>query len=266
MSFNFNEVEPLLALAEKAARAGGTELLSRFGRLDPSKTTKKSQADYASEADLAAEHAIAACLTEGASRFGFLGEETGFRAGEVAERWVVDPLDGTSNFIWSIPYFAVSIALCDTQGEILGVVFDPLRDEMFTATRGGGARLNGRPLGELIPKEPADAMVSVSLPIPGQLKVISEGSYIKGLRQVMAQSAGMRRLGSAALDLAYIGAGRLDAFFEDGLSYYDIAAGKLVAKEAGARVSDFNGNEAFEGPVVAAAERLHAWMMMTFGG
>jgi myo-inositol-1(or 4)-monophosphatase len=258
-----SDVGRLLRVAETAARAGGVELLARFGKMDTTCISKKAHADYASEADLTAERAIATILADQAGGYGFLGEETGYRAGEEAEVWVVDPLDGTSNFIWTIPYFAVSIALCDAEGEVLGVVYDPLRDEIFTAIRGGGAWLNGTRLPALADKAPDDSMFSISLPVPGQLQVISEHQFLNGLKQVLAASAGIRRLGSAALDLAYVAAGRLDAYFEDGLSYYDLAAGKLVALEAGALVSKLDGEPAREGSVLAGRPGLHGWLRDT---
>ncbi len=264
MTKNDLDTPRLLLAAKRAARAGGAELVKRFGSLEDTDISKKGTADYASAADLAAESIIFSRLNEDAPGFGFLGEETGFTRGHHAQYWVVDPLDGTSNFIWGIPYFAVSIALCDDEGEILGVVYDPLREECFTAIRGHGARLDGMPLPGLMAKTPAEALCSVSLPVPGQLKVIDRAVLFNGLARLMAESAGVRRLGSAALDLAYVASGRLDAFFEDGLSYYDIAAGKLIAKENGIQVRQFSGEEAREGSVVAARPELYDWFHQCF--
>ncbi|SHN13745.1 inositol monophosphatase family protein [Roseibium suaedae] len=255
----------LLTLAEAAARAGGEALMSRFHALKEGEVSKKGQADYVSEADTAAEAAIAEVLRADGASFGFLGEETGFSAGTRPEMWVVDPLDGTSNFVWGIPYFAVSIALCDGEGEILGVVYDPVRGEMFSAICGQGVWLNGTPLPQLAAKPASEAMVSVSMPVPGQLKVIGKDRFFSGLQAAMDQTAGIRRLGSAALDLAYVGCGRLDGYFEDGLSYYDLAAGKLVALEAGALVTDVNGTPAREGSVYAGPPAMHQWLMERFG-
>ncbi|MEQ4512462.1 MAG: inositol monophosphatase family protein [Dickeya sp.] len=254
----------LLRVAKKAALAGGIELLKRFGKMNASGISKKAQANYASQADLAAERAIFNTLTEEAAGFGFLGEETGFQAGTRKEMWVVDPLDGTSNFIWGIPYFAVSIALCDDAGEILGVVYDPLREEYFTAIAGEGTYLNGQRVARLADKLPEESLCSLSLPIPGQLQVITQDQLFCGLTRIMAESAGVRRLGSAALDLAYVGIGRLDAYFEDGLSYYDIAAGKLIAQENGIRVSKFHGEKVREGSVLAARPSIYDWFRNAF--
>lgn len=180
-----------------------------------------------------------------------MGEETGTRKPDARRRWVVDPLDGTSNFIWGIPYFAVSIALCDDDGEILGVVLDPLRDEMFTAVRGQGARMNGKELTRLEEKKPEESIISLSMPIHGQLKSMDRTSFFRALDAITNETAGIRRLGSAALDLAYVGAGRLNGYFEDGLSHYDYAAGKIIAQEAGALVTSLNGG------VVRTA--VHCW-------
>lgn len=259
-----DEITTLLSLAETAARAGGAALMASFRALGAEEVRKKGQADYVSNADMAAETAIADVLVQARNGFGFLGEETGLSKGERPELWVVDPLDGTSNFVWGIPYFAVSIALCDDAGEILGVVFDPVRDEMFSAIRGRGAWIDGVPAARLAPKPPAEAMVSISMPVPGQLKITSPERFLEGLQATMDGTAGIRRLGSAALDLAYVGAGRLDGFFEDSLSYYDLAAGKLFALEAGACVSDGNGAPAREGAVFAGEATLHDWLLQTF--
>lgn len=254
-------LDDLMDLASSAALAGGEELIAHFGQMPREAVQRKSLGDYASMADLAAENAIATTLAKAGDGYGFLGEETGIRRAEAERRWVVDPLDGTSNFIWGIPYFAVSIALCDSQGELLGVVYDPLRKEMFTAIRGQGARLNGARLAPLQEKRPEEAMISLSMPVQGQLKVISRGAFFRALDQVTNKTAGVRRLGSAALDLAYVAAGRLDCYFEDGLSHYDYAAGKLLAQEAGARVTSLSGGAPQEGgSLLAGAAMIHGWL------
>jgi myo-inositol-1(or 4)-monophosphatase len=256
----------LLELASSAALAGGNELMVHFGRMPRSAIQQKSLGDYASKADLAAEKVIAAVLAKAGDAYGFVGEETGVQQAEAEHRWVVDPLDGTSNFIWGIPYFAVSIALCDERGEMLGVVYDPLRDEMFTAIRGKGARLNGRELAPLREKQPQEAIVSMSMPVRGQLKAISRGGFFRALDDITNETAGVRRLGSAALDLAYVAAGRLDGYFEDGLSHYDYAAGKLVAEEAGALVTSLSGDQPEEGgSLLAGTPLLHRWLASILG-
>lgn len=260
------DTHDLLRLAEAAARAGGDALMRSFRALSSREVQKKGQADYVSSADMEAERAIADVLACDRNGFGFLGEETGLSEGRRPEMWVVDPLDGTSNFVWGIPYFAVSIALCDQEGEVLGVVFDPVRNEMFSALRGGGAWLNGARAVPLAEKAPTEAMVSISMPVPGQLKIIGQEAFLRGLQTVMDGSAGIRRLGSAALDLANVGAGRLDGFFEDGLSYYDLAAGKLFALESGACVSNGKGGPAHEGAVFAGQIVIHDWLVETFIG
>ncbi len=240
-------LEDLMNLARLAAIAGSKELLAHFRTMSQTAVQRKALGDYASKADLAAETAIATILARAGDGIGFLGEETGTRHADAALRWVVDPLDGTSNFIWGIPYFAVSIALCDMDDEILGVVYDPLRDEMFTAVRGEGARLNGERLPQLRPKQPEDAIISMSMPVRGQLKVLNREAFFRGLDEAANATAGIRRLGSAALDLAYIAAGRLDGYFEDGLSHYDYAAGKLLAQESGAQVTSLSGSPPQDG-------------------
>lgn len=265
MTISSENIDALLQLVCTAATAGGEQLLARYGRMDAATISRKKHADYATEADLAAENAIADILRKSGPEYGFLGEETGQRQGTSALHWVVDPLDGTSNFIWGIPYFSVSIALCDAEGEILGVVLDPLRQEMFTACKGKGAYLNGRKLPTLDDKPACEAMISISMPIPGQLKVIPEQAFLTGVQNLLETAAGVRRLGSAALDLAYIAAGRLDGYFEDGLSYYDIAAGKLIAMESGAMVTDAFGSQPFEGSVIAGKPTVQHWLRDMFG-
>lgn len=252
----------LMQLASSAAFAGGAELKKHFGGMSSGNSVEqKALGDYASQADLAAEKAIAAVLAGAGDSFGFVGEETGARNADAKHRWVVDPLDGTSNFIWGIPYFAVSIALCDDEGELLGVVLDPLRDEMFTAVRGGSARLNGKELAQLEEKRPEEAIVSLSMPIKGQLKAIERTTFFQALDAIANETAGVRRLGSAALDLAYVAAGRLDGYFEDGLSHYDYAAGKLLAQETGALVTSLTGDIPVDGgSLLAATSSMHQWL------
>lgn len=258
-------LEELMQLASSAALAGGAELKAHFGDVSRNDVQRKALGDYASKADLAAEHAIAAVLARAGTNYGFVGEETGTHRSDSKQRWVVDPLDGTSNFIWGIPYFSVSIALCDDDGELLGVVLDPLRDEMFTAIRGCGAWLNGKKLARLSDKRPDEAIISLSMPIQGQLKAIERSTFFQSLDAITNETAGVRRLGSAALDLAYIGAGRLDGYFEDGLSHYDYAAGKLIAQEAGALVTSFTGGVPIDGgSLLAGTSSMLLWLKSKF--
>lgn len=253
--------DDLMDVARAAAFAGGEELLAYFGQMPRDYVQRKALGDYASKADLAAETAIASVLAKAGGEYGFLGEETGIKQPDAALRWVVDPLDGTSNFIWGIPYFAVSIALCDDDGEILGIVYDPLRREMFTAMRGKGAALNGARLAPLQKKQPQDAIISMSMPVRGQLRAITRKVFFQALDEATNETAGVRRLGSAALDLAYVAAGRLDGYFEDGLSYYDYAAGKLLAQENGALVTSVSGDIPKEGgSLLAGPALIHSWL------
>lgn len=258
-------LDELMQLALSAALAGGAELKTHFGAMSRDSVQRKALGDYASKADLAAEEAIAAVLARAGDRYGFVGEETGTRKPDARRRWVVDPLDGTSNFIWGIPYFAVSIALCDDEGEILGVVLDPLRDEMFTAVRGQGARMNGKELTRLEEKKPEESIISLSMPIHGQLKSMDRSSFFRALDTITNETAGIRRLGSAALDLAYVGAGRLNGYFEDGLSHYDYAAGKIIAQEAGALVTSLSGGVVKDGgSLLAGTSSIHQWLQSKF--
>lgn len=254
-------LDELMLLASSAALAGGAELRKQFGDVPRNSVQQKGLGDYASQADLAAEEAIAAVLGGAGDSFGFVGEETGARQTDAKYRWVVDPLDGTSNFLWGVPFFAVSIALCDDDGELLGVVLDPLRDEMFTAIRERGAQLNGKELNRLEEKRPEEAIVSLSMPIRGQLKAIERSRFFNALDAITNEAAGVRRLGSAALDLAYVAAGRLDGYFEDGLSHYDYAAGKLLAQETGALVTSLSGGVVEDGgSLLAGTLLMHQWL------
>lgn len=218
------------------------------------------------EADAAAEAAIYRVLETASSSLGFISEESGGRAGERPETWIVNPLDGTGNCASSIPYFATSIALCDAEGEILGVVFDPIHNEMFSAKRGEGAWLNDLPLPLLTPKAPEGAFLSISVAMPQHRRCVSEPQFLIGLHMAMKTAAALRRLGSTALDLAYVGCGRLDGYFEDGLSYYDLAAGKLFAQGAGATVTGLDGAIAREGLVIAGQSAIHGCLSKTFKG
>ncbi|MGN6305248.1 MAG: inositol monophosphatase family protein, partial [Mesorhizobium sp.] len=177
-------------------------------------------------------------------------------------RWIVDPLDGTTNFLHGIPIFSVSIAL-ERQGQIVaGVVYNPAMDELYTAERGGGAFLNDRRLRVAARTKLSDAVIGCGVPHLGRGR---HGNFLIELRNVMAEVSGVRRLGSAALDLAYVAAGRMDGFWEDGLSAWDIAAGMLLIREAGGFVSDLNGGQTMleKGALVAGNEAIHRALLKT---
>jgi myo-inositol-1(or 4)-monophosphatase len=211
----------------------------------------KGPSDFVSQADLKAEKIVRDELMKARPTYGFLGEEGGEEIGtDGAHRWIVDPLDGTTNFLHGIPQFAVSVALERNREIVAGVIFNPATDELFTAERGGGAFLNDRRLRVAARRTLPDCVIGCGVPHLGRS---NHGKFLVELRHVMGEVAGMRRFGAAALDLAYVAAGRLDGFWETDLSPWDVAAGLVLIREAGGFVSDMNGStEIFESRNVVA--------------
>jgi len=239
-----------LALAERAARAAGAVLLERFGGPAEGLDVKSSATDPVSDADREAERAIRALLEAERPGDGIVGEEEGSRQTRGNGRqWVVDPLDGTVNFLYGIPQWCVSIALEDERGTLAGVVLDPVRDELFDATRDGGARLNAAALRVREPAELARALVATGF----GYQEGHRAEQAEVVRRVLPRVRDVRRAGSAALDLAWVAAGRLDGFYERGLHHWDWAAGRLLVTEAGGEVRELPG-EPFG--LVAAAPSL----------
>ncbi len=244
----------MIDLAVRAARAAGAiQLRSR-----PGTARHKGTVDLVTEVDLACEAAIRAILTEGAPGVPVLGEEEG--GADVPTRWVVDPLDGTTNFVHGFPYWCVSVALeVDGRGEV-AAVYDPSRDELFTAQRGRGAWLDGEPMRVSACEGIANALVGTGFPYDRQERA---HVYLAEVEAVMRRSQGIRRAGAAALDLANVAAGRLDAFWEHKLRPWDVAAGRLLVEEAGGRVTGHGGGDPGRDPVAPLATngRLHGQMM-----
>ena len=235
-------LKPAVNVMIKAARAGGNVLVRHMNKLDALNIVEKERMDYASEVDGLAEAEIVKELRRANPEYAVLGEEGGAqkgRGGPSRYTWVIDPLDGTSNYLHGWPHWCVSIALVENGEPIHGVVFDPLRNELFTASRGSGAALNERRIRVSERKDLAGAMLVTGFPprererAPAQLECI---------RQLLRDAEDIRRTGSAALDLAYVACGRADAYFEAGLQPWDIAAGVLLVREAGGRVADFRGS------------------------
>jgi myo-inositol-1(or 4)-monophosphatase len=240
----------------QAALKAGRSLARDFGEVQNLQVSLKGPGDYVSQADRKAEEIIKAELSRARPTYDFLGEESGETKGsDGAHRWIVDPLDGTTNFLHGIPTFAVSIGL-ERNGEMVaGVIFNPAMDELYTAERGGGAFLNDRRLRVAARKKLVDAVVATGIPHLGRGH---HGKFLIELRNVMGEVAGVRRTGSAALDLAYTAAGRFDGYWEKNISAWDIAAGLLMVREAGGFVSDLEGgNRMFEtGTILAANEHI----------
>lgn len=226
-----------LALAERAARAAAEVLLERFGGPVRGLDSKTSATDPVSDADREAERAIRELLEAERPQDGLLGEEGSRQAGESGRRWVVDPLDGTVNYLYGIPQWCVSVALEDGEGALLGVVLDPLRDELFSASRGLGASVNGEQVRVSGAGELARALVATGFSYEPERR--AEQAAVAS--RVLPRVRDIRRAGSAALDLAWVAAGRLDGFYERGVKPWDWAAGRLLVEEAGGATRDLPG-------------------------
>ena len=218
----------------KAARAAARSLVKDFREIENLQVSSKSAGDFVSRADIAAEKIIRDMLTEARPTYGWLGEESSEVAGEdPTRRWVVDPLDGTTNFLHGLPHFAVSIAL-EHRGKIVsGVVYDPAKDEIFVAEKGAGAWMNDSRIRVSDRRHMSESLYATGLPFSGRADL---PDTLKDLAQLLPACAGVRRWGAAALDLAYVACGRYDGFWERNLKLWDIAAGLIIAREAGAIV------------------------------
>ena len=245
--------EELLNLATTVARDAGTLLLDRFnGGRERALESKSTPTDLVSEADLASERLISDALARARPDDGFLGEEGGGEEGSSGLTWVVDPLDGTVNFLFSIPQWCVSVAVRDSQGAVAGAIFDPCRDELFTATRSGDALLNGTPLVPSSCHDLATAMVATGFAYDSDVRA----AQAEVLARLLPRVRDIRRFGSAALDLAWTATGRYDAYFERTVKPWDIAAGTLVCERAGLSVAELPERAGLPFGVMAAAPAL----------
>ncbi|ESX76678.1 MULTISPECIES: inositol monophosphatase family protein [unclassified Mesorhizobium] len=253
----------ILNVMVQAAMKAGRSLSRDFGEVQNLQVSMKGPGDYVSQADRKAEDIVFAELSKARPGYAFLMEERGVIEGDDGQhRWIVDPLDGTTNFLHGIPLFAISIAL-ERQGQIVaGVIYNPAMDELYTAERGGGAFMNDRRLRVAGRTKLVDAVIGCGVPHLGRGQ---HGNFLVELRNVMAEVSGVRSLGSASLDLAYVAAGRMDGFWEIGLSAWDIAAGMLLIREAGGFVSDFAGGQDMltAGSVVAGNELMQRALLKT---
>jgi myo-inositol-1(or 4)-monophosphatase len=248
---------PLLNVMSAAARKAARVLVRDFGEVEQLQVSRKGPADFVTIADTKSEKILRTELSKARPEFGLLLEEGGeIKGTDPQHRWVVDPLDGTLNFLHGIPHFAISIAL-ERAGEIVaGLIYDPLRDEMFFAEKGTGAFMNDRRLRVSGRTRLVDSLLATSIPFHGRAH---HPAYLQMLAAVVDTTAGVRRFGAAALDLAWVAAGRYDAFWETGLHPWDIAAGILIVREAGGYVSEVEGghNMLQTGSVLAANDHLH---------
>jgi len=252
----------MLTTAVKAARKAGGLITRAPFDLDKLNVRSKRPNDFVSEVDHAAEDAIIAILRQAYPAHGFLAEESGEKDIEADYVWVIDPLDGTTNFLHGFPQYCVSIALAHRNIVQQGVIYDPVRNDLFTATRGRGAFLNDRRIRVSRRTHLRDCLVGTGFPF-------RDGSYLDTYLQMMkvmiTNTAGLRRPGAAALDLAYVAAGFYDGFWEVGLNPWDVAAGSLLVLEAGGLIGDLAGNENYlhGAQVIAANPKVFAQMVAT---
>lgn len=247
----------MVNIAIRAARRAGEIMVRHWNQLETLRVTDKGRNEFVSEVDVAAEAAIVDVIHDHYPDHAILAEERGTE-GEHEYQWIIDPLDGTTNYLHGFPVFSVSIAVA-LRGELQhGVVYDPLRQEIFTATRGEGAQLDGRRIRVSRQNSLGHSLVATGFPYRANVQYLDR--YLQMLRAVMVDTAGVRRPGSAALDLCYVAAGRVDGFWELGLSKWDIAAGALMIREAGGRISDFQGTDRYleSGHVVAGNPKIYA--------
>ncbi len=257
----------MLNVAVKAARRAGNIINRASLNSERIQVTRKQHNDFVTEVDQAAEAAIIETLKDAFPDHGFLAEETGeiqgtSMADQPSHIWVIDPLDGTTNFIHGFPQYAVSIALAVDGITQQAVVYDPNRDELFTATRGAGAYVNNRRLRVAGRLKMSEALIGTGFPYREDQDV---EAYLEIFAQMTRQCAGLRRPGAASLDLAYVAAGRLDAFFEQGLKPWDMAAGALLITEAGGLVGNYAGEESYlnTGEIMAGNPRLFGQLVTT---
>jgi myo-inositol-1(or 4)-monophosphatase len=249
------DINVMVRAAERAGRA----LIRDFGEVDNLQVSKKGPGDFVSAADLKAEETVKYELKKARPTFGFLMEESGAIAGfDKSHVWIVDPLDGTTNFLHGLPHFCVSIGLARDNEVIAGVIFDPIKDEVFWAERGIGAFANSRRLRVSGRRRMDEAILATGVPF----KMHDDETvdlFIEQLRPIMKQTAGVRRYGAAALDLAYVAAGRYDGYWENGLNPWDVAAGILIVREAGGFVTDLSGQRYELGAknILATNDGLH---------
>lgn len=254
-------INVMTAAAIKASRG----LLRDFGEVEQLQVSKKGPADFVTAADTRAEGILLDELARARPAYGILSEERGATAGSGSNRrWLVDPLDGTINFLHGVPHFCISIGLEEDGQIVAGTIYDPLRDEMFWAEKGAGAYVNDRRLRVSARSDLRDAIIATGVPHHGR---DGHEPFLRQLAAIMTEVSGVRRLGSAALDLAYVAAGRYEGYWEAGLSPWDLAAGIILVREAGGYISDLAGGDRMleTGDVIAANDRLHRQIAARIG-
>jgi myo-inositol-1(or 4)-monophosphatase len=249
-------MHPLLNIAVRAARRAGDIIIRHINQLDAIKVDSKGRNDFVSEVDRMAERDIINTVRKSYPDHAFLAEESG-ASGDADYLWIIDPLDGTTNFLHGFPVFCVSIAVMHRGRLEHGVIYDPLRQELFTASRGAGATVDGRKMRVSDTRLLEKSLIGTGYPFRQDPDCLD--AYMGMLKDAMVASAGVRRPGAAALDLAYVAAGRLDGFWEIGLNLWDIAAGVLMIQECGGIVTDLAGGNGWQqsGNLLAANPKIH---------
>ncbi len=257
-------MHPMLNVAVKAARRAATIINRASLNLERLQIDRKQHNDFVTEVDKAAEEAIIETLSEAYPNHGFLAEESGELLNNSDHIWIIDPLDGTTNFIHGFPQYAVSIALSVNGVIQQAVVYDPNRDELFSASKGAGAYVDRRRLRVASQIKLENALIGTGFPYRQDQDV---DQYLKIFAEMTRQCAGLRRPGAASLDLAYVAAGRYDGFFESELKPWDMAAGALIITEAGGLVGNYRGEEGFleSGEIMAGNPRIFAQMAQVLG-
>jgi myo-inositol-1(or 4)-monophosphatase len=252
-------VQPLLNIAVRAARRAGEIIVRSLNRLESLTVASKGRNDFVTEVDRAAEQEIIGTIRRHYPQHAFLAEESG-RTGDNDTLWIIDPLDGTTNFLHGFPVFAVSIA-CQIRGRLEhAVIYDPMRGELFTASRGAGAHLENHRMRVSKARTLDGALIATGFPYRANIRYLD--AYLAMFRAVTEQAAGVRRPGAAALDLAYVAAGRVDAFWEIGLSPWDTAAGTLLIQEAGGHIGTLTGAEYRQaGHIVTGTPKVYAALL-----
>lgn len=248
-------MHPMLNIGIRAARAAGEVIVRSMDQVADIQISEKGLNDFVSEVDRKAESVIIDAILKAYPRHSILAEESG-HSGEGEFQWIIDPLDGTTNFLHGFPQFAVSIALKHGDSLEQAIIYDPLRQELFTATRGGGAYMNSRRIRVSKRKELSGSLLGTGFPFGNSFKL---EVFIKTFRTLFPLAAGIRRAGAASLDLAYVASGRLDGFWEFGLKPWDMAAGALLIQEAGGIVTSVNNDNTYmkSGTILAANGKLH---------
>jgi len=247
----------MVNIAVRAARQAGSIMIRHLNQLETLEVVEKARNEFVSQVDRLAEEAIIEVIRDYHPDHSILAEESG-ESGDHEYQWIIDPLDGTTNYLHGFPVFCVSIAVAH-EGQIEhGVVYDPLRQEVFTASRGQGAQLDGRRIRVSKRAQMGQSLIATGFPYRMNKQFIDD--YLAMLKAVIEDSAGVRRPGSAALDLCYVAAGRVDGFWEIGLNIWDIAAGALMIREAGGRISDYRGTDKYleNGNVVAGNPKIYS--------